>query len=226
MQQPRGRTELTHRPKRTSARLLRAACIIATLCTLAACATRPPATAFDRPVTHALPASETTPLGTALAPLEKQHPYESGMRLLPTGTDALQARIALARAATKTLDMQYYIANEDNSGKLLLAAALYAADRGARVRMLVDTRKDAVTMPAIALQRGPDGYYVWVVKSDDTVEQRPIQALIPNDEIVIATTGLNAGETVVLEGQSRLDVGVHVSVRSPKAPAPRQPDNS
>jgi multidrug efflux system membrane fusion protein len=95
-----------------------------------------------------------------------------------------------------------------------------------RVRMLVDTRKDAVTMPAIALQRGPDGYYVWVVKSDDTVEQRPIQALIPNDEIVIATTGLNAGETVVLEGQSRLDVGVHVSVRSPKAPAPRQPDNS
>ena len=60
------------------------------------------------------------------------------MRLLPTGTDALQARIALARAATKTLDMQYYIAKEDNTGKLLLGAALYAADRGVRVRMLVD----------------------------------------------------------------------------------------
>lgn len=60
------------------------------------------------------------------------------MRLLPTGTEALQARIALARAATKTLDMQYYIANEDNTGKLLLGAALYAADRGVKVRMLVD----------------------------------------------------------------------------------------
>src|SRR5262249_13348248 len=47
-------------------------------------------------------------------------------------------RIALARAATKTLDMQYYIANEDTTGKLLLAAALYAADHGVRVRMLVD----------------------------------------------------------------------------------------
>ncbi|SAL36237.1 phospholipase D family protein [Caballeronia humi] len=106
--------------------------------TLTACATRPPATAFDRPVSHALEATAPTPLQTALAPLETAHPGESGVRLLPSGTDALQARIALARAATKTLDMQYYIANEDSTGKLLLGAALYAADRGVRVRMLVD----------------------------------------------------------------------------------------
>ncbi|MCG7402840.1 MULTISPECIES: phospholipase D family protein [Caballeronia] len=105
---------------------------------VAACETRPPATAFDRPESHALASTETTPLATALAPLQKRHPDESAVRLLPTGTDALQARIALARAATKTLDMQYYIANEDNTGKLLLGAALYAADRGVRVRMLVD----------------------------------------------------------------------------------------
>jgi len=105
---------------------------------LSACATRPPATAFDRPATHALPATADTPLRTALAPKETAHPGESGVRLLPTGTEALQARIALARAATKTLDMQYYIANEDNTGKLLLGAALYAADRGVKVRMLVD----------------------------------------------------------------------------------------
>jgi putative cardiolipin synthase len=105
---------------------------------LAACATRPPATAFDRPVTHALPATTATPLGAALGPKEAAHPGESGVLLLPSGTEALQARIALARAATKTLDMQYYIAEEDNTGKLLLGAALYAADRGVRVRMLVD----------------------------------------------------------------------------------------
>ncbi|WP_061162032.1 phospholipase D family protein [Caballeronia temeraria] len=113
--------------------------VVLTMTTLvAACATRPPATAFDRPPSHALDASIATPLATALAPLEKRHPDESAVRLLPTGTDALQARIALARAATKTLDMQYYIADEDNTGKLLLGAALYAADRGVRVRMLVD----------------------------------------------------------------------------------------
>ncbi|SAK82425.1 phospholipase D/transphosphatidylase [Caballeronia fortuita] len=118
---------------------VRKAAVILTMTTLvAACATRPPATAFDRPASHALASTESTPLANALAPLEKRHPDESAVRLLPTGTDALQARVALARAATKTLDMQYYIANEDNTGKLLLGAALYAADRGVRVRMLVD----------------------------------------------------------------------------------------
>jgi putative cardiolipin synthase len=105
---------------------------------LAGCASRPPATAFDRYVTHALSPAVATPLQGALAPLEAAHPDQSAVRLLPRGTDALQARIALARAATKTLDMQYYIANEDETGKLLLGAALYAADRGVRVRMLVD----------------------------------------------------------------------------------------
>ncbi len=105
---------------------------------LTACASKPPATAFDRPVTHALAPTENTPLRAALEPLEAAHPGESGFRVLSSGTDALQMRIALARAATKTLDMQYYIANEDTTGKLLLGAALYAADHGVRVRMLVD----------------------------------------------------------------------------------------
>ncbi|KDR28607.1 phospholipase [Caballeronia zhejiangensis] len=124
---------------RTFGAAVRNIAVIVTMTTLvAACETRPPATAFDRPESHALASTETTPLATALAPLQKRHPDESAVRLLPTGTDALQARIALARAATKTLDMQYYIANEDNTGKLLLGAALYAADRGVRVRMLVD----------------------------------------------------------------------------------------
>src|SRR5689334_14212479 len=99
-----------------------------------------------------------------------------------------------------------------------------------RVHMLVDTRNNAVTIPAVALQRGPEGFYVWVVKPDDTVESRAIDALTPNDEIVIATKGLNPGETVVVEGQSRLDVGAHVAIRSPKSPsatpALQQPDNS
>jgi multidrug efflux system membrane fusion protein len=98
-----------------------------------------------------------------------------------------------------------------------------------RVRMLIDTRKNAVTIPPVALQRGPEGFYVWIVKLDDTVETRAVDA-ITADNIVIATKGLNAGETVVVEGQSRLDVGTHVAIRSPKSPAAtpaaQQPDNS
>jgi putative cardiolipin synthase len=110
----------------------------ATAALLNGCATRPPATAYDRPVTHALQANIPTPLSTSLAAPERAHPGQSGFRVLASGTEALQMRIALARAATKTLDLQYYIANEDTTGKLLLAAALYAADHGVRVRMLVD----------------------------------------------------------------------------------------
>ncbi len=105
---------------------------------LAACTTLPPATSLNRPATHALHDPGATPLGRALAPLVAAHDGQSGFRLLTDGTDALQMRIALARAATKTLDLQYYIADEDTTGRLLLAAALYAADRGVHVRMLVD----------------------------------------------------------------------------------------
>ncbi len=114
---------------------------------LAACATRPPATAFDRPVTHALPASTATPLGAALRPKEAAHPDESGVRLLPTSPAYACCQAALKRCKPAShspapqpgrSDMQYYIAEEDNTGKLLLSAALYAADRGVRVRMLVD----------------------------------------------------------------------------------------
>jgi multidrug efflux system membrane fusion protein len=95
-----------------------------------------------------------------------------------------------------------------------------------RVSLLITTRQNVVTIPAVALQRGPEGYYVWVVKPDETVEQRPIDAFQADEDLVIATKGLNAGETVVLDGQSRLDVGTHVAIRSPKPPAGQQPDNS
>jgi multidrug efflux system membrane fusion protein len=123
--------------------------------------------------------------------------------------------------ATSTIQLKAEFANEDER--------LWPGEF-VRVRMLLDTRKDAVTIPAVALQRGPEGFYVWVVKPDDTVESRAIDALTPNEQIVIATKGLNAGETVVVEGQSRLDVGTHVAIRSPKSPAAtpslQQQDNS
>jgi membrane fusion protein, multidrug efflux system len=94
------------------------------------------------------------------------------------------------------------------------------------VRVLLNTRKNAVTIPAVALQRGPEGYYVWVVKPDETVEQRSITAQTVGEDTVIASKGLNAGETIVLEGQSRLDVGTRVAARSRKTPMAQQPDDS
>jgi multidrug efflux system membrane fusion protein len=84
-----------------------------------------------------------------------------------------------------------------------------------RIRILITTYKDAVTVPPVAVQRGPDGFYVWVVKPDNTVEQRPIGAQAVNDDTSIATKGLAAGERVVTNGQSRLDVGSHVAIKTP-----------
>ena len=90
-----------------------------------------------------------------------------------------------------------------------------------RIRALITTRKDAVTVPAVVVQRGPDGLYVWVIKSDNTVEQRPIQALTVSESLAVVTKGLSPGEHVVTDGQSRLDVGTRVAIKP--APASSQP---
>ncbi len=105
---------------------------------LTACATRPPASHFVRTSTHAIATSEVTDLSQALANDEQAHPDFSGFKLLRTGNEALQTRLALAASANKTLDLQYYSVTVDNSGKLILEALLRAADRGVRVRLLFD----------------------------------------------------------------------------------------
>jgi multidrug efflux system membrane fusion protein len=83
------------------------------------------------------------------------------------------------------------------------------------IRMLITTHKDAVTIPPVALQRGPDGYYVWLIKPDNTAEQRPVEAQSVNEDTAIATKGLAVGDRVVVDGQSRLEAGKHVTLRSP-----------
>ena len=89
------------------------------------------------------------------------------------------------------------------------------------IHILITTRKDAVTIPPVAVQRGPDGLYVWVIKPDSTVQQRPIDAQTVDEQTEIVSKGLAAGERVVLDGQSRLDEGVHVNIRPPRT-APQE----
>ena len=93
------------------------------------------------------------------------------------------------------------------------------------LRIKVDTRKDAVTIPPAALQRGPNGFYAWVI-GRDTAEQRPIEASPVNDNVTIVTKGLTAGEKVVVAGQYRLQHGSHVEAKSAartRRHAPSQP---
>jgi membrane fusion protein, multidrug efflux system len=95
-----------------------------------------------------------------------------------------------------------------------------------RIRTLVTTRKDAVTVPAVAVQRGPDGLYAWVIKPDNTVEQRPIQALTVSESLAVVTKGLSPGEHVVTDGQSRLDVGTRVAIKPAAAASAQSADKS
>lgn len=80
------------------------------------------------------------------------------------------------------------------------------------VSMTLATQSDALAIPAAAVKQGPDGDYVFVVKSDSRAEQRSVKVTRDvNGEAVIAS-GLSAGETVVTDGQSRLADGTPVRI--------------
>ena len=79
-----------------------------------------------------------TRLGRGLAGALAANPGRTGVHLLRDGRDAFAARILLARAAERSLDVQYYIWRGDTTGGLLCQALWQAAERGVRVRMLVD----------------------------------------------------------------------------------------
>lgn len=91
-----------------------------------------------RPVSHALERPEETFLGRVLAAQLAATPGQSGFHLLVSGQEAFLARAAMAEAAERTLDLQYYIVGEDATATLLLQRALRAAQRGVRVRLLID----------------------------------------------------------------------------------------
>jgi multidrug efflux system membrane fusion protein len=88
-----------------------------------------------------------------------------------------------------------------------------------RLRVRVGTQADAMTIPPPALQRGPQGFYVWVIKPDGTAEQRPVDAEPTSNDVVIVTKGLSVGEPVVVKGQYRLQAGAHVESKSQQAGA-------
>lgn len=79
-----------------------------------------------------------TRLGRAIAPSTRAHPEHSGVHPLSDSLDAFAARYLLAEMAEQTLDVQYYIWEDDMSGRLLFTALLDAAKRGVRVRLLLD----------------------------------------------------------------------------------------
>jgi multidrug efflux system membrane fusion protein len=81
----------------------------------------------------------------------------------------------------------------------------------ARVTLRLETLSHAMVVPSQAVQTGQDGQYVFVVKPDSTVEQRPVTVAQAVDQDVVIAKGVRTGETVVTEGQLRLERGSRVT---------------
>ena len=106
------------------------------LLVMAGCASRPPQS-VGKPASTALDPRETK-LGRQFMDLSLQHSELSGFYLIHAGADGLAARVQIARNAEHTLDVQYFIFRGDETGTLFLEELRRAADRGVRVRILVD----------------------------------------------------------------------------------------
>ncbi len=105
---------------------------------LAGCASLPPGSDYPKTASSALTRPEQTRLGHQLASAKAEHPGTSGFKLLPVGIDSFLLRMEMAQGAERTLDVQYFLIQSDETGQLLIEALLRAADRGVRVRVLLD----------------------------------------------------------------------------------------
>ncbi len=118
--------------------------------------------------------------------------------------------------ATSTIRLKARFANDDSR--------LWPGEF-VRIRAQVDTKSNAVTIPPVALQRGPQGLFTWVIKPDNTAEQRVVEATPVGTDTVIVTKGLSGGEKVVVNGQYRLQAGTHVDAKPQSDAAATVPGN-
>ncbi|MFV3407337.1 phospholipase D family protein [Bdellovibrio bacteriovorus] len=100
------------------------------------CASLPPNT--NRSYSEALPPDPKTQLAQATEEQLKKHPGLSGFYPLASGLEALVARMAAVAVSDRSIDLQYYIWENDLTGRMLMHEVLLAADRGVRVRVLLD----------------------------------------------------------------------------------------
>jgi len=115
----------------------------------AGCATPLPSLDGRKP-SVALTDTDGTRLGRTLAAEVAARPGKTGIHPLPEPRDAFAARVLLAAAADKSLDVQYYIWHPDTVGTLLFEALWQAAERGVRVRLLLDDNNTSGLDPTIA----------------------------------------------------------------------------
>jgi len=110
--------------------------ILAAILATVGCASLP--TDVERTVSHAITDTQDSNLGQYVSAKGAAFPGQSGFHLLGNGLDAFTARAVLAESAQYSIDAQYYLYHHDVVGQLFSAFLVRAADRGVRVRLLVD----------------------------------------------------------------------------------------
>jgi multidrug efflux system membrane fusion protein len=86
------------------------------------------------------------------------------------------------------------------------------------VRLLVETKQSQIIIPAVAVQRGPQGTFVYIVQADQTVDIRPVTAGVTEGSQTAIETGLKDGEQVVVDGVDKLKAGSKVQTSPAASP--------
>ena len=162
--------------------------------------TRPSAVLFT------LPARTLDDIRAAMArgPVEVTAFDQDNRRALAAGTLLLVDNIM--DQTTATIRLKAMFPNEDD--KLWPGEFVNA-------RVLLETRSNAVVVPSAAIQRGPNGLFIWTVAGKDVAEPRPIETGPTYDNLTIVTSGLAGGERIVTDGQYKLQRNATVTYTSP-----------
>lgn len=161
--------------------------------------TRPSAVMFT------LPARTLDDVRAAMArgPVEVTAYDQDNRRALATGTLLLVDNIM--DQTTATIRLKAMFPNEDD--KLWPGEFVNA-------RVLLETRSDAVVVPSAAIQRGPDGLFVWMINANGLAEPRPIEVGPAYGKVTIVNSGLAGGERIVTDGQYKLERDAPVTITS------------
>lgn len=124
-------------------------------------------------------------------------------------------RTKIATGSLITIDNQI----DTTTGTAKLKAVFDNRDRSlwpnefVNVHLLLEVRKNNIVVPSAAIQRGPQGTYVFTVKPDKTAEMRNVTASISQGNFTAISQGLQSGETVVTDGQDKLQPGTKIEIR-------------
>jgi len=121
--------------------------------------------------------------------------------------------VALSNEINTTTGTEQIKAVFDNAGNRLWP------NQFVNIRLLMRVDRNALTVPAAAISRGPQGTYTFVIGPDQTVKMQPVEVAYMEGNLAIIRQGLQAGQAIVTDGQDRLENGAHVRAQISQPPA-------